>query len=85
MQFQVTDIEFDFDDALYPLTEEECDDIYDDYIGTFWEADDADDLVEEITSAAGFCVKSIDYRIILDDIDMPEHEAEFDVDYTTQS
>ena len=85
MQFQVTAIEFDFDDALYPLTEEECDYIYDDYIGTIWEADDADDLVEEITSAAGFCVKTIDYRIILDDIDMPEHEAEFDVDYTTQS
>ena len=85
MQFQVTDIEFDFEDALYPLTEEECADVYDDYMGTFWEADDADDLVEEITCAAGYCIKSIDYRIILDDIDMPEHEAEFDIDYTTQS
>ena len=65
MQFQVTDIEFDFEDSLYPLTEEECADVYDDYVGTFWEADDGDDLVEEITSAAGFCIKSIDYRIIL--------------------
>ena len=63
--YQVTAIEFDFDDDFYPLTEEEQDDVYDEYIGTFWEADDGDDLVEEITSAAGFCIKSIDYRHIL--------------------
>ena len=65
MQFQVTYIEFDFDDALYPMTEQEMQDVYDDYIGAFWEADDGDDLVEEITCAAGYCVKTIDYRIIL--------------------
>ena len=65
MQFQVTYIEFDFDDALYPMTEQEMQDVYDDYIGAFWEADDGDDLVEEITCAAGYCVKTIDYRHIL--------------------
>ena len=65
MQFQVTYIEFDFDDALYPMTAQEMQDVYDDYIGTLWEADDGDDLVEEITSAAGYCVKSIDYRVVL--------------------
>ena len=41
------------------------DDFYADYVGTFWEADDGDDLVEEITSAAGYCIKSIDYRHVL--------------------
>jgi hypothetical protein len=65
MQYQVTAIEFDFDNDLYPLTEVEMGDVYDDYIGTFWEADDGDDLVEEITNAAGFCIKSIDYRHVL--------------------
>ena len=85
MQFQVTQIEFDFEDTLYPMSEEECAEFYDDYIGTFWEADDGDDLVEEITSAAGYCVKTIDYRIILDDIDSPEHESTFEIDYTTQA
>ena len=65
MQYQVTAIEFDFDNDLYPLTEAEMDDVYDDYIGTFWEADDGDDLVEEITTASGWCVKSIDYRHVL--------------------
>ena len=65
MQFQVTYIEFDFEDDLYQMTEQECEDFYDDYVGTFWEADDGDDLVEEITSAAGYCIKTIDYRHIL--------------------
>ena len=65
MQFQITYIEFDFEDDLYPMTEQETEDFYDDYVGTFWEADDGDDLVEEITSAAGYCIKSIDYRHIL--------------------
>ena len=62
MLYQVTAIEFDFDDSLYPMTEEEMDDVYADYIGAIWEADDGDDLVEEITSASGWCIKSIDYR-----------------------
>ena len=85
MQFQVTNIEFDFEDELYPMSDEECAEFYDDYVGTHWEAEDGDDLVEEITSAAGYCVKTIDYRVILDDIEGPEYEVEFDVDYTTQS
>lgn len=66
MQFQVTALKFDFDDALYPITKEEMGDVYEDYIGTFWEADDGDDLVEEITAASGWCIKCIDYRTILD-------------------
>ena len=69
MQFQVTAIEFDFDeyDDAYP---DELDDTYkqqvtDDTIGQIWEADDEDDLVEEITCATGWCIKSIDYRHVL--------------------
>ena len=67
MQFQVTAIEFDLDcdSADEELTPQDEQDLYDDYIGTFWEADDADDLVDEITSASGWCINSIDYRIIL--------------------
>jgi len=72
MQFQVTSIEFDFTDDIGDgdtmddfLTDEYKQDLYEDYIGTFWEADDGDDLVEEITSASGWCIKSIDYKHIL--------------------
>ena len=67
MQFFVSSIEFDFTDDEHsegdvPLeTQEET---IDDCIGT-WEADDEDDLIEEITCAAGWCIKSIDYTHVL--------------------
>ena len=65
MQYQITDIEFDTSDSVYESTVEDIQDLYDDYIGTFWEAEDGDDLVEEITAASGYCIKSIDYRHVL--------------------
>ena len=67
MQFQVTEIEFDFTDDLddEALDVETQDEIYDETIGQIWEADDEDDLIEEITCTTGWCIKSIDYRIIL--------------------
>jgi hypothetical protein len=69
MKFQITEIEFyfnDYDDA-YPG---ELDDNYkqkitNETIGQIFEADDEDDLVGEITCATGWCIKSLDYRIIL--------------------
>ena len=30
-----------------------------------WEADDEDDLIEEVTANSGWCIKSIDYDIQL--------------------
>ena len=66
MQFQVTDIEFDFDDsASYDKEQDYFQTIIDDTLGTIWEADDEEDLVEEITCATGWCIKSIDYRHIM--------------------
>ena len=68
MKYNVTDIEFDFDDdndgESYPLTFEEEIAIRDSALGV-WEADNEDDLIEEITAAAGWCIKSIDYDIQL--------------------
>ena len=63
MQFQVTYIEFDFDDE--ELSSFEKDEINLEYVGDVWEADDEEDLVEEITAASGWCIKSIDYRHVL--------------------
>ena len=63
MLFQVTNIEFDFDDE--DLKDAEMNDIIGDTVGHIWEADDEDDLVEEITCAMGWCIKSIDYRHVL--------------------
>jgi hypothetical protein len=68
MIFQVTEIEFDFTDDLddEALDQETQDEIYDEVLNQFWEADDEDDLVEEITCATGWCIKFIDYRHILE-------------------
>ncbi len=63
MQFQVTEIEFDFDDE--ELSSFDKDEITSQYVGDIWEADDEEDLVEEITAASGWCIKSIDYRHVL--------------------
>ena len=67
MQFQITEIEFDLDcDAAdEELTEQDRVDLYADYIGAIWEAEDADDLIDEITTASGWCILSIDYRHVL--------------------
>ena len=68
MKYNVTDIEFDFDDdndgESYALTFDEEIALRDSALGV-WEADNEDDLIEEITAAAGWCIKSIDYDIQL--------------------
>ena len=67
MKFNVTDIEFDFDDDYAEeskLTFDEEIEIRDLALGV-WEADDEDDLIEEVTTACGWCIKNIDYEIQL--------------------
>ena len=70
-KFNVTDIEFDLDDD-YDMTEEDKVkfnhqlelELHDLALGV-WEADNEDDLIEEITTSSGWCIKSIDYDIQL--------------------
>ena len=67
MQFQITKIEFDVDDSIYDpsvnvITSEE---LAENYVGEIWEANDEDDLIEEITNDSAHCINYIDYRIIL--------------------
>ena len=64
MIFKVIDVEFDFTDSQGELEKWEQDQIVKNNIGV-WEADDEDDLIEEITSSTGWCIKSIDYDIQL--------------------
>ena len=63
MQFQVTQIEFDFDDGFEDGIYAQ--EVIDEVLATTWEASDEDDLIEEITSASGWCINSIDYRHVL--------------------
>ena len=76
MNYNVTDIVFDFDDdeantvcnsdleTFFIASESVRKEIVEDHLGV-WEADNEDDLIEEITAAAGWCIKSIDYDIQL--------------------
>ena len=72
MQFQITQIEFDFSDDIGDgdtmddfLTDEYKQELYDEVIGAIWEAHDEEDLLDEISACTGWCIKSIDYRNIL--------------------
>ena len=69
MKFNVTEVEFDFDEfgdgnPEWQLTFDEEISIRDQALGV-WEAEDEDDLIEEVTTASGWCIKSIDYDIQL--------------------
>lgn len=67
MLYKVTEIEFDFTDDLdeEALDVESQDEIYDEVMSTIWEAEDDDDLLDEITDSTGWCIKSIDYVQVL--------------------
>jgi hypothetical protein len=62
MNFRIVEIDFDFDDEM---TNDDKSEIVDEVMATTWSAIDGDDLVEEITSATGWCINSIDYCYVL--------------------
>ena len=64
MKFNVTEVEFDFTDSQGSISLDEEIEARDLALGV-WEADDEDDLIEEVTTASGWCIKSIDYEIQL--------------------
>ena len=67
MKFYVSEIEFDFNTDMpdyYSVSYDDQQLIINDNLGV-WEADDEDDLVEEITANAGLCIKSLNYEIQL--------------------
>ena len=73
MQFYVIDVEFDFDDdyadtvcnsdldTFFIASNVDRKEVTERHLGV-WEADSEDDLIEEITAASGWCIKSIDYE-----------------------
>ena len=66
--YNVTDIEFDFDDGIKlddsKLTFDEEIEVRDLALGV-WEANDEDDLLDEITAATGWLISNIDYEVQL--------------------
>ncbi len=67
MLYNVTDIEFDFDDDYCEgskLTYDEEIAIRDSALGV-WEADDENDMIDEITTVTGWLIKNIYFEIQL--------------------
>ena len=70
MKFNVTSCLFDLQDD-YDMSKDDrlnLDELQvelEDLTVGVWEADDEDDLIEEITTATGWCIKSIDYEVQL--------------------
>ena len=64
MKYLVRDVEFDFSDSIGVLDTWEQEHIVKNNLGV-WEADDEDDLIDEITTGTGWCIKSIDYVLQL--------------------
>ena len=68
MKYNVTEIEFDFDDGIKlddsKLSFDEEIEVRDLALGV-WEANDEDDLLDEITAATGWCIENIDYEVQL--------------------
>ena len=64
MKYLVRDVEFDFSDSIGVLDTWEQEQIVKNNLGV-WEADDDDDLIDEITTGTGWCIKSIDYVLQL--------------------
>ena len=67
MKYLVTDIEFDFNTDMpdyYSVSFDDQESIINDNLGV-WDAEDEDDLIEEVTANAGWCIKSINYEIQL--------------------
>jgi SPX domain protein involved in polyphosphate accumulation len=70
MNYLVKSVEFDLQDDYDMSKDERINfdelqiELEDQTVGV-WEAEDEDDLIEEITTASGWCIKSIDYEVQL--------------------
>ena len=74
MNYNVKEIEFDFDDdyadtvcnsdldTFFIASEVDRKEVTERHLGVWEDIEDEDDLIEEITAAAGWCIKSIDYE-----------------------
>ena len=77
MNYNVTDIVFDFDDdeantvcnsdldTFFIASEVDRKEVTERHLGVWEDIEDEDDLIEEITTSSGWCIKSIDYDIQL--------------------
>jgi c-di-AMP phosphodiesterase-like protein len=66
MLFKLTDIEFDFVDSEGELPYDEQVAVAKSVIGEVFEVDNEDELADVISDETGWCVKSLDYVVIVE-------------------
>ena len=59
--YKVTQIDFDFSNAVDEVSLFEQQQIASDVMNLSWVVNDPDELVEEITSWTGWCINSLEY------------------------
>ena len=67
LYYNVTDIKFDFNDDLdpiYSISESDQELVTREHLGV-WEADNENDMMDEITAASGWLIKNIYFEIQL--------------------
>lgn len=64
MFYKINSVEFDFEDEFGEWTQHHFDNVTGFTLETMWEADDGDDLIEQITNCTGWCIKSIAYEVV---------------------
>jgi hypothetical protein len=66
MLLKLTDIEFDFEDSSGELPYDEQVAVAKSVIGEVFEVDDEDELADLISDETGWCVKSLNYVVIVE-------------------
>jgi hypothetical protein len=66
MLLKLTDIEFDFEDSSGELPYDEQVAVSKSVIGEVFDVDDEDELADLISDQTGWCVKSLDYLVIVE-------------------
>jgi len=66
MLLKLTDIEFDFEDSSGELPYDEQVAVAKSVIGEVFEVEDEDELADLISDQTGWCVKSLDYLVIIE-------------------
>jgi hypothetical protein len=66
MLLQLTDIEFDFEDSSGELPYDEQVAVAKSVIGEVFEVESEDELADAISDETGWCVKSLDYVVIIE-------------------
>jgi hypothetical protein len=60
--YKITDIIFDFDDE--DLTQDEMSEIVEEATSCLWTSPTEEELVDTITNNTGWCIKSLQYKVI---------------------